>query len=165
MLAWGLASEHGRDFGPQTLYQFFTNPYYAGTLVDPWDGAEYEGKHTPMVTRAEFARVQQVIRGRNRSVRHQKEHPDFPLRGSLRCDSCLRFMTGCLAKGRSRRYAYYHCRNKSCERRSKSHSAPVLHSAFEVFLDQIAPTSETLYLLRGKIMQELERIGLSHTRR
>ena len=51
MESWGLASAGGGSFGPQTLFQFFTNPYYKGVLVDPWDGQEYEGKHTPMVTK------------------------------------------------------------------------------------------------------------------
>src|SRR5579872_3144946 len=73
MQAWGLMSAHGRAFGHQFLQQFFTNPYYTGMLTDPWSGEQFEGRHIPMVTREEFARVQQVISRRNHSVVHQKE--------------------------------------------------------------------------------------------
>ncbi|MGH9612189.1 MAG: recombinase family protein, partial [Bryobacteraceae bacterium] len=65
MQTWGIATAQGRPFSPQTLYQLFTNPYYAGILRDPWSGEDHEGRHVPMVTREEFARVQQVIAKRN----------------------------------------------------------------------------------------------------
>ena len=63
MQSWGLASINGKSFAPQSLSQLFTNGYYAGVLFDPWVREEHEGKHVPMVTREEFARVQQVISG------------------------------------------------------------------------------------------------------
>ena len=165
MLAWGLPGVHGRAFGPQTLYQLFTNPYYAGTLIDPWDGSEHEGLHVPMVSRAEFAQVQQVIHRRNKSVQHQKEHPDFPLRGSVRCDECLHYMTGCFSQGRTRRYAYYHCRNKSCDNRGQSYSAPDLHDNFAAFLDQVAPRPELLRALGEKIVRDVEADGAARESR
>lgn len=156
MTAWGLATVHGGAFGPQTLYQLFTNPYYAGILVDPWDGSEHDAKHVPMVSRAEFARVQEVIHRRNKRVMHQKAHPEFPLRGLVRCDECLRYMTGCLSKGRSRRYAYYHCRNKSCDHRSRSFAASALHDDFAAFLDQIAPQPELVPVMEEKIVRTVQ---------
>src|ERR1035437_1921867 len=165
MLAWGLPGVHGRAFGPQTLYQFFTNPYYAGTLLDPWDGSEHEGGHVPMVSRAEFAQVQQVIHRLNKSVRHQKEHPDFPLRGSVRCDGCLRYMTGCFSQGNSRRYAYYLCRNKACDHRGRSYAAPAMHEYFAAFLDEVAPRPELVRLLGEKIVRDVDADGAARESR
>ena len=156
MTVWGLPTVHGQAFAPQTLYQIFTNPYYAGILIDPWDGSEHEGRHVPMVSRAEFAQVQQVAHGRNNSVRHQKHNPDFPLRGSVRCDTCLRYLTGCFSQGRTRRYAYYHCRNKSCDHRGRSYAAPALHDDFAAFLDRIAPKPELVRVLGEKIVRDVE---------
>ena len=46
-----------------------------------------------------------------RARRHSSAaHPDFPLRGFVRCESCGRGLTGSWSKGRSGYYAYYHCR-------------------------------------------------------
>jgi DNA invertase Pin-like site-specific DNA recombinase len=159
MLSWGLAGAHGRAFGPETLYRLFTNPYYAGILIDPWDGSEHEGRHVPMVSRAEFAQVQQVIHRRNKSVRHQKEHPDFPLRGSVRCTECLHYMTSEFSQGRTRRYAYYLCLNKSCDNRGHCYAAPDLHEEFATFLDQVAPQLELVRALGEKIVRDVEADG------
>jgi hypothetical protein len=144
MESWGLASARGGSFGSQSLYQLFTNPYYKGILVDPWDGQEYEGKHTPMVTKDEFARAQEVITRRNRSVPHQKDRPEFPLRGFARCDACHHTLTGAFSRGRSQRYPYYVCQAASCPHRGKSHPAGRVHEEFEGFLDSVAPHPDIL---------------------
>ena len=154
MESWGLASDHGGSFSAQSLSRMFTNPYYAGILVDPWSGKEYEGKHTPMVTREEFARVQQVIAGRNRSVVHQKVRPEFPLRGLARCDACGHPVTGAFTRGRSRRYPYYVCQHTSCAKRGKSHPAEAVHGEFEQFLDSVAPEPEILERVADILIEE-----------
>src|SRR5215472_3334689 len=97
MQTWGIAN--GKSFAPQSLSQLCRNPYYAGILVDPWTHEEYEGKHLPMVAREEFGRVQQVIAKRNRSVPHQKDRPEFPLRGLVRCEGCQWALTGAFSRG------------------------------------------------------------------
>src|SRR5437899_389160 len=55
---WGFVALNGKPMSPQSLNNMFSNPYYAGILRNPWTGEEHEGKHIPMVTREEFARVQ-----------------------------------------------------------------------------------------------------------
>lgn len=37
----------------------------------------------------------------DRSAIEQRAHPDFPLRGFVRCESCGRGLTGSWSKGRS----------------------------------------------------------------
>jgi site-specific DNA recombinase len=154
MESWGLASDHGGSFSPQSLSRIFSNPYYAGILVDPWGGKEYEGKHTPVVTRGEFARVQQVIAGRNRTVAHQKVRPEFPLRGLALCDACGHAVTGAFTRGRSRRYPYYVCQRAHCAKRGKSHPAGVVHDEFTKFLDSVAPEPEILERLADILVEE-----------
>ena len=73
MDSWGIQTRKGKPITNQSLDNFFRNKYYAGPLVDPWSGEEFQGQHAPMVTREEFARVQGIIAKRNRSVPHQKE--------------------------------------------------------------------------------------------
>ena len=155
MASWGLASKHGRTFGPQSLYQLFTNRYYAGILVDPWDNQEYEGKHTALVTKSEFYRVQSIIARRDRSIPHEKDNPDFPLRGLARCPSCEHPVTGALSRGRSRKYPYYVCQAKSCSVRGRSHQAGRVHEEFGEFLDSISPKPALLSQLRDYLVEEV----------
>src|ERR1039458_5598173 len=156
MESWGLASAGGRSFGPQTLYQLFTNPYYKGVLVDPCDGQEYEGKHMPMVAKEEFARVQLVITRRNRSVPHQKDRPEFPLRGLARCDACEHALTGAFSRGRSQRYPYYVCQGKSCAKHGKSHPAARVHEEFEELLDSVAPHADIMERVADLLAEEIQ---------
>src|SRR5439155_27223744 len=93
MTNWGVVTEEGRPLSSQSTDNLFRNPFYAAILVDPWSGEEYEGKHLPTVSRAEFARVQQIVGRRNRAIPHQKTRSEFPLRGLVRCDKCLRYLT------------------------------------------------------------------------
>jgi hypothetical protein len=124
MESWGLASASGGSFAPQPLHHLFTNPYYQGVLVDPWDGQEYEGKHAPLVTKEEFARVQQILKGRNRSVPHQKDRSEFPLRSFARCDECQHTLTGAFSRGRSQRYPYYVALVNNYRQWEKDHQDP-----------------------------------------
>jgi len=156
MTSWGIKTAKRGTFSPQSLYQMFTNPYYAGVLIDPWDGKEYAGKHLAMVSRDEFATVQRVIAGRNRSIPHQKYRPDFPLRGLVRCDGCSHPLTGAFSRGRNRRYAYYLCHGAVCEKRGKSYRAEDIHNEFEAFLDHVAPKAELLTKFGEHILLQIK---------
>ncbi len=155
MHTWGVTTGKGALLTPQSLDQFFRNPYYTGTLVDPWSGVDYEGKHIAMVTRADFARVQEIIRRRNHALPHIRHREEFPLRGSVRCPACQRYMTAAFSRGRSRRYSYYNCANRTCTAR-KSYPASTVYEEFESFLNAIAPKPEALEKLDKHIAQEIE---------
>ncbi|HEV2199745.1 MAG TPA: recombinase family protein [Bryobacteraceae bacterium] len=154
--SWGLVAAHGKSFAPQSLYQLFTNPFYAGILIDPWSGEEYLGKHAPVVTPEEFAQVQRAIATRNRSVAHQKEREEFPLRGFVRCDACRHGFTAAFSRGRSRSYAYYLCSQRQCTRRGKSLPAEEVHAEFTSFLDEIAPRPQLLHEIRENVIKMAE---------
>jgi hypothetical protein len=98
-----------------------------GILVDPWSKEEHDGRHVPMVSREEFASVQQLIARRNRSLPHHDSRPDFPLRRSVRCAGCRHFLTGSFSRGRTQRYPYYFCYNPVCPERRKSQRAEDVH--------------------------------------
>ncbi len=156
MQSWGLSGPRSPAFTPQFLSQLFANRYYAGILVDPWDGEEHEGKHVPMVTLEQFARVQQVLAGRNRSVSHQKERPEFPVRGLVRCHGCQHYMMGGFSRGRSQRYPYYWCKVKSCPNRSKSYPASTVHKEFEEFLQNVTPREKALREIGDQLIKSIE---------
>src|SRR5881396_4033001 len=72
----GILTRDDTPIPPQSVDHFFSNKFYAGILTDPWSGEEYQGKHIPMITHEEFARVQKIISRRNRSIPHQKARPE-----------------------------------------------------------------------------------------
>jgi len=157
MQSWGLGGPRSFAFTPQFLSQLFTNRYYAGILIDPWSGDEYEGKHVPMVTREEFTKVQRVLARRTPVISHQKERPEFPVRGLVRCAGCLHYMTGGFSRGRSDRYPYYRCKVKSCPSRTKSYPASPIHEEFEEFLRDVTPKDKTLRDLGDQLITSIEK--------
>lgn len=95
----------GSPLAHSTIYQILTNPFYAGHIL--WRGELYPGKHEPMVTQAEFERVQELLGRRHQAkpVRHR-----FAYTGVLRCGSCGLAVTAEHKKNRyGTRYVYYHC--------------------------------------------------------
>lgn len=96
-----------------SIYNWFGNIFYAGKFE--WNGKLYQGKHTAMVTMAEFERVQELLgKGEHSSTFIH----DFAYTGLIRCGVC-----GCqytasekqkLVKtlNEYRTYTYYHCTRK-----------------------------------------------------
>ncbi len=106
METWGVTNRRGQSLSPQAVDNLFRNYYYAGILLDPWSGEEHRGQHAPMVSQETFAKVQQIVTRRSRSIPQHKHRPEFPLRGFVRCRSCKLYMTGSFSRGRTQRYPY-----------------------------------------------------------
>lgn len=152
MTNWEILTAKGEPLSPQSLTNLFRNPYYAGILVNPWTSQEHEGKHVPMVSREDFWHVQQILSKHNLSVPHQKERPEFPLRGLVRCPSCRRYLTSGYSRGRSKRYPYYCCRNRQCTS-GPSYDLASVHEEFAVFLDRIVPSPEVVHKVGEVVLQ------------
>lgn len=147
---WGVRAYRGRLVTAQLLDHMFGNSYYAGVIRDPWNGAEYPGRHVAMVSAVEFARVQEIVHGRSNSQAHHRLTDAFPLRGQVRCPSCDALMTGYFAQGRRQRYPYYKCFRHGCPTRTKSYGAVSVHDEFSQFLTE---TSVPHYLAMGIITE------------
>src|SRR3989344_2485327 len=86
-----------------------TNSFYYGHFR--YAGEMYEGKHTPIIAKELFDKVQKVLALRGKVQRHVKEPQ--ALCGLLKCGSC-----GCSlsspgqTKKKGRQYIYYHCTKK-----------------------------------------------------
>ena len=73
----------GRPICRAAFFRIFNNPFYYGETV--YSGVRYKGSHTPMVTKAEFIRVQDIINKRG------KQHPvlrEFAYTGMIQCGRC-----------------------------------------------------------------------------
>ena len=89
---WGFRTRPTRRMGGKPLarsgiYKTFTKPFYFGRFEYPaGSGNWYQGKHEPMITEAEYDRVQTLL-GRKGNPRPQR-HFDFPFTGLIRCGEC-----------------------------------------------------------------------------
>ena len=92
-----------RPLTSQAIGVLLRNQLYAGIV----DVTEYgvrgkRGDFEPLISEELFYRVQAILSGRVPSTApRQRAHPDFPLRGFVRCESCGRGLTGSWSKGRT----------------------------------------------------------------
>ena len=108
------------------------------------------GDFEPLVDEATFYRAQAVLDGRVVVAGpRQRNHPDFPLRGFVRCEACGRPLTGSWSKGRNGHYAYYHCPRRC---RAVNVSKAVLEGAFVDELTLLQPTPGYMRLVKDRIL-------------
>lgn len=150
MTSRGLRTKTGKPVSSQTIDNIFDDIFYAGVIRDPWTGAEYPGKHIPMVSRNTFDEVQRIIHGRNRSLPHVSLRPEFPLRSFARCTACESTLTGSFSRGRSKYYGYYHCHRTDCELK-RNYPLPEVHDEFVSFLRKMSADGHTLAHLKERI--------------
>lgn len=100
---------------------------YVGMIESPEYGASTRGDFEPLVSAQTFYGAQAILDRRVQVAGPQeRNHPDFPLRGFVRCETCGRPLTGSWSKGRNGYYAYYHCQRQcraSSARRPSTHSS------------------------------------------
>ena len=148
--AAGLRSRKGLTLSPQSFGQMMRNPIYAGKVESPDYGVSTKGNFEPLVDETTFYRAQAVLDGRIVVTGpRQRNHPDFPLRGFVRCETCGRPLTGSWSKGRNGHYAYYHCQ-KQC--RAVNVSKAVLEGAFADELALLQPSAGYMRLVKDRIL-------------
>ncbi|MGH7195300.1 MAG: recombinase family protein [Candidatus Saccharimonadales bacterium] len=121
---WGLRTRKTRKIGGGPLcrsawYGIFTNPFYAGLIRH--NSETYNGSHRPMITLAEYDRVQAILgrKGKPRPKTHQ-----ITYRGPISCGECGCAITAEIKQkylqttGETKQYTYYHCtRKRPCSQR------------------------------------------------
>ena len=98
--------------------KILSNSFYFGLFK--WSGEVYEGRHTPIISKALFDKVQEVLASRNHqwiNANVKKVHKQYI--GLLKCGECGMAITAEVQpkyyKETNRRveYTYYHCTKKS----------------------------------------------------
>src|SRR3989344_262884 len=150
MNGWGLRKVcSGKEYllRSQTADRLFRNKLYAGILTSSKYPEEVKGQHVPMITLETFLKVQAIIDGRNRCGmtigKRLQDNPDFPLRRAIKCGKCGGALSGGWSKGRTKRYAYYVCKNR-CG--APSIAVKKLDDSLIQFLQEITPPKEKLEL-------------------
>ena len=113
-------AEQGLVVSRSQFYRMIINKVYIG-VIEAF-GLQQQGAppYLPLVSESTFLKAKEAFRIRRGPRTYQIDHPEFPLRGTLRCE-CGKVLTACWAKGRTERYAYYRCR--SCPRVNLSRDA------------------------------------------
>jgi site-specific DNA recombinase len=146
----GLRTRSGARLTLQSFHSLLRNPIYMGRLVSPKWGIERAGDFDGLVSADVFDRAQAALSGRGaRKVRHHRVNPDFPLRRFVRCGECGGPLTGSWSRGRSSRYAYYHCVRCGSVRAK----APELEREFLELLEGLKPSPGYLRLF-GEVVRD-----------
>lgn len=149
---WGLRTRTGKPTRKQLWETILTDKFYAGIIVDPWTGEEYPGRHTPMITRQDYDKIQVIKRkmSNNATAQRLATNPDFPLRRFVLCE-CGHPYTASWVGGRNKKYPFYHCYNKRCEHFGRSVARDTLEAKFSEVLRGVSPSSEFLELFKRTV--------------
>ena len=128
--------------------------FYAGIIDNPWvEGEEIEGLHKPMITKDEMYRIIAIREGKRFKKQPPKTfNPLFPLKKSILCGTCQRYLTASPSKGNGGVYGYYHCFNKECEMRNRTIAKLDVEKEFVQLLGTIQPTMKHLQLLKETVI-------------
>ncbi len=120
---WGFKGQYGKPLPNSAIYNLFSRPFYYGRFEYPvGSGLWYKGVHEPMITEAEYDRIQTMLgrKGKPRSKTHE-----FAFTGMMRCGECGMMITAenktkHQQNGNTHHYTYYRCTKKKelkCQQR------------------------------------------------
>jgi site-specific DNA recombinase len=145
-LSYGIKSKSGKQISPNGVSKMLRNPLYAGMVVNKMLLEPVPGLHSGLITVAEYEAIIGLLNGRRRSIApSSRGKPEWPLRRFIICSKCSQGATGSISRGRTKRYAYYHC--ASCKGGLRV-SREVMHAEFEALMERVKPASYTLKLFR-----------------
>jgi len=93
----------GHKLYKSVAHQILRKRLYIGEF--DWDGKTYQGTHEPLVTRACWERVQELLDTRAENKTRKVKH-EFAYTGLVHCGHCGCVLVGEIKKGQ---YVYYHC--------------------------------------------------------
>jgi len=104
VVGWGMTSHREKPIARSMIPQLLANPFYIGLFR--FAGETHEGSHQPIVSKALFDEVQNVMARRGRP--HKPRRNPLPYLGFIQCGECGASITGERQKG----HHYYRCTRK-----------------------------------------------------
>ena len=109
----GAITSGGKLFKDDKVKSILQNPFYYGHFL--YNGELHEGRHTPIISKALYDKVQQVIETRGHTQKQTK--PTTPFLGLLRCAGCGMGITSetktrTQKNGNFHSWTYYRCSRK-----------------------------------------------------
>jgi len=152
----GMKGERGGKIVGQSVKRILVSPIYIGRVrVEKW-GIDVEGQHPALVSETLFRDVQRALSGHAGTAADDSEaarpyrhmHPDFPLRGFLRCGGCGKHVTASWSRGKlGKRYAYYRCHRCKALNMAKAK----LEGGFVEWLRSIRPSKADFALFEALV--------------
>lgn len=103
----GLIGRFGKPLTKNGLTTLLNNPFYMGMIRIRKTGESFLGAHAPLISKAVFSEVQNVLRGKSNAKAHKH---DFLYRRRVKCQHCGYHLIGQIAKG----HVYYRCHTRHC---------------------------------------------------
>lgn len=107
MATQGLCGAKGIPLSFSAMALVLHNSFYIGLICIQRTGETFEGKHTPLISKRLFDRVQAILSGRTYA---RIEKHEYLFRRLIRCERCQRSLTGERQKG----HVYYRCHDRGC---------------------------------------------------
>ena len=109
----GAITKGGKAFKDDKVKNILQNPFYYGHFL--YNGELHEGRHAPIVSKALYDKVQQVIKARGHKQPQIKE--PTPFLGLLKCANCGMSITAetktkTQKNGNTHSWTYYRCSRK-----------------------------------------------------
>ena len=140
----------GLEISKQKLSQCLRNCFYCGLIEHEYlNGNRIEGCQEPLITKAMYWKVQDILDGNNSNYLHAKETPRFPLKGHIRSSRDGRALTGYTVKKKN--LDYYKSNSKGC-----NISAKVVHAQFVEILNSLSVPDEFKPLFEMVIRRKFE---------
>jgi hypothetical protein len=153
-------ADKGVTISRNNMCKILRRVVYAGLIFVPAKDDEPEqliqGKHEPLVSEAQFFRVQRLLtddkKQRNAASKYAKIRDDFHLRGLILCNSCGEPLTASASRGKSgKKYSYYHCNHCKAQRES----VDTIHDAFQSLLNHLELGEEVRTVYESILMEKL----------
>jgi site-specific DNA recombinase len=123
MAELGLRNQDGKIIPGERLHKLMQSSYYLGKV--PFNGVIYDGNHMPLIDRATFDTVQEVMRAHCTAGEKRRTHNHY-LKGTIWCGRCgKRLIYNLAVNGQGEQYSYFFCigRRQGCRQRYVSADA------------------------------------------
>ncbi|MCB4859948.1 recombinase family protein [Sphingobium sp. PNB] len=133
----------------EQVNRILTRPIYASYIESKeWGVSLRKAQHEAIISLETFEKVQERLSGKSIAPARKDVHLDFAMRGFIACGECHHPMTSNYSTGRhGKRFPYYVCRRRGCEKHGKSAPRAKVEGAFEEMLRRLVPSQELFSLL------------------
>jgi len=148
--AW--LNESGYPISDSYFFKIVRNPLYRGEIHSFGEINHAVPPFVPLVTTTMFANAQRAFRKVIPTV-HDRDNPEFPLRGTLKC-ICGHLLTASWSKGKYKRYAHYRCMHCRCV----NHPRDRLHTDFIALMQSLRIGSPAWQKVSARIVKYADRL-------
>lgn len=112
---WGLRTKFGNHVAISSWYRQLGNPFYYGKFEYPRGSGEWHlGKHPPMISKAEFDKIQEILKSNYRAKPAYLKHI---FNGFVKCGECsasvgTEIKKKVLRNGKKKTYTFCRCTKK-----------------------------------------------------